>query len=306
VAGLLERGRARFARPVAGVLAALGVVVVAGVAIAVSVAGAAPARSMTAVRLPDTGYLDRVTAVSYPSASTMSTSSPSPTATVVPSAARVAAAAAWIRTRRGVVGFAVVDSSGHLSGYHVNTRFVTASVVKAMLLVGYLRTHPTLSSWARSTLMTMIHVSDNSCATAIYDIVGDSGLRKVAKAAGMQNFSVAYSWGRAQLTPADQARFFYEMDRLIPAKYVTFARSLLSHITSTQSWGIPATARPAGWTVFFKGGWRGTTRGQLVHQIARLEGHGVTFSMAVMTDGDPSMAYGEATISGVTKRLLGL
>jgi hypothetical protein len=60
------------------------------------------------------------------------------------------------------------------------------------------------------------------------------------------------------------------------------------------------------WTVFFKGGWRGTSRGQLVHQVARLEKGRTTFSVAIMTDGDPSMGYGINTITGVMQRLPGL
>ncbi len=71
-----------------------------------------------------------------------------------------------------------------------------------------------------------------------------------------------------------------------------------------SSWGIPALGRPRGCEVFFKGGWRSTGLGQLVHQIARLEGHRRVFSIAVMTDGDPSMGYGIATIQGVTTALL--
>ena len=43
----------------------------------------------------------------------------------------------------------------------------------------------------------------------------------------------------------------------------------------------------------------------LVHQVARLERHGQTISIAVMTDGDPDMDYGIATVQGVTARLLG-
>ena len=42
----------------------------------------------------------------------------------------------------------------------------------------------------------------------------------------------------------------------------------------------------------------------LVHQIARLVGHRHTFSIAVMTDGDPDMSYGIDTIQGVTAALL--
>jgi hypothetical protein len=200
----------------------------------------------------------------------------------------------------------VVDSRGTLHGYDAGEQFVTASVVKAMLLVAYLRSHATLSDSAAATLTEMIEISDNDDAFEMYNIVGAQGMYAVAAAARMRRFSVATDWTYAEITPADQARFFYEMDRLIPAHYDAFARHLLSHVAAYESWGIPAVARPAGWTVFFKGGWRGTVRGQLVHQIARLERNGQTISIAVMTDGDPDMDYGIATISGVTARLLGV
>ncbi len=62
-------------------------------------------------------------------------------------------------------------------------------------------------------------------------------------------------------------------------------------------------ARPRGWSVYFKGGWRGTDRGQLVHQAARLKRHRERVAIAVMTDGDPSMAYGIDTIEGVARKL---
>jgi hypothetical protein len=152
----------------------------------------------------------------------------------------------------------------------------------------------------------MIEVSDNNAATAIYGVVGDAGLYRLASAAGMTRFSVSVSWARALITPADQARFFYRMDRLVPERHRAFARYLLSHVTFSQSWGIPVATRPAGWAVFFKGGWRGTSRGQLVHQVARLERGQTMCAMAVMTDGDPSMSYGIDTIRGVAARLLGL
>jgi hypothetical protein len=227
--------------------------------------------------------------------------------TTVAATPEVKVATAWLRTRHGVVAYAFVDGHGRLFGYNTSKRFVTASVVKAMLLVAYLRGHRILSATSRTTLTNMIHVSDNNAATTIYRAVGDRGLRAVAKAAGMKHFSVSVSWGRARLTPADQARFFAGMDALIPVKHRTFARYLLSHISSDQSWGIPAIARPRGWRVFFKGGWRTTSAGQLVHQVARLERKGSgTMAIAVMTDGDPSMAYGIATIRGVTARLLGI
>jgi hypothetical protein len=120
----------------------------------------------------------------------------------------------------------------------------------------------------------------------------------------MTDFSNSGDWAQAQLSAADQTRFFFEMDSLIPSEFVGYARFLLSTIAGYESWGIPSVARPLGYRVFFKAGWRPTALGQLVHQIARLEGHGRVFSLAIMTDGDPSMDYGIQTLDDVARALL--
>ena len=223
---------------------------------------------------------------------------------VFPSPAAIARAIAWLKGRSGVTAVAVVDTAGVLHGWHQDDRFVTASVIKAMLLVEYLRSHATVSAWARATLTPMIEVSDNNAAQAIYRVVGDGSLYALAKAAGMTRFSIAGQLFGAQLTAADQARFFYRLPGLVPAAHRAFALYLLSHVVSYQSWGIPAAARPLGWRVWFKGGWRGTSIGQLVHQVARLSKGPRTFSMAVFTNGDPSQVYGITTIQGVAARLV--
>ena len=223
---------------------------------------------------------------------------------VYPSQASIDRAIAWLKQRAGVTSVAVVDTAGVLHGWHQNTHFVTASVIKAMLLVEYLRTHKTLSSSALATLTPMIEVSDNNAAEAIYHVVGDAGLYALAKAAGMTNFAIYGELFGAQLTTADQARFFYRLPALVPAAHRALALYLLSHVVSYQSWGIPAVARPRGWQVWFKGGWRGTDIGQLVHQVARLNKGPRTFSMAVFTNGDPGQGYGIETIQGVAARLL--
>jgi hypothetical protein len=214
----------------------------------------------------------------------------------------------YLSGRAGVKAFAVVTTEGRLYGANVHRRFVSASVVKAMLLVAYLRKlhheQRGLDSYSRSLLYPMIHVSDNTAATKVWSIVGDSRLRRLAKHAGMKDFSIEGIWANAMISAADQARFFYDIKRLVPHKFRHYALDLLSHITSSQSWGIPAVARPRGWKVFFKGGWRGTSRGQLVHQVARLERSDSRIAMAVMTDGDPSMGYGIQSIEGTAGRLL--
>jgi hypothetical protein len=225
-----------------------------------------------------------------------------------PGRRRIAKAKSVLASRGAHTGFAVIGSEDRIYGVHLHRTFVSASVVKAMLLVAYLdlvhRQHRGLDSNDRSILEPMIHTSDNNAATRAYDTVGDAGLYRVARRAHMKDFSVSGFWANAQISAADQARFFFEMDRLLPHRFRAYADYLLSHIAGYESWGIPAEARPAGWKVFFKGGWRGTSRGQLVHQVARLEKGGERIAIAVMTDGDPSMDYGIGTIEAVTRALV--
>jgi hypothetical protein len=232
-----------------------------------------------------------------------------------PSAAAIARAESYLTGRGGHTAIAVVDTEGRLHGAHVNDQFITGSVVKAMLLVAYLRRLDAMGqhrvdSSSNDILYPMIHVSDNNAATRCWDVVGNTGLYAVAQAAGMTHFSVDTSaswgseWGAALLTTHDQARFFFEMDSLIPKEFVGYARNLLSHIAGYESWGIPAIARPLGYDVFFKAGWRPSPDTFLVHQIARLEKAGHRFSLAIMTDGDPDMGYGIDTIQGATQALL--
>jgi hypothetical protein len=220
----------------------------------------------------------------------------------------VIAAAHYISARAGEHAFAVYDNEHKLSGLNVHLRFHSASVVKAMLLVAYLQTlaaqHRGLSAQSTGLLYPMIHSSDNNAATAIDAIVGDAGLERVARQAGMSDFQVVAGWWAfTEISAADMARFFYLQDRLIPGQFDGYARWLLSHIEPDESWGIPLAARPYGFEVFFKGGWLPRSEG-LVNQAARLERGRDTFAMAVLTRGDPSMGYGEETLAGVASQLV--
>src|SRR5262249_36508307 len=121
----------------------------------------------------------------------------------------VARALAWARGRAGVPAFAVLDGEGHLRGLRLSVRYPSARVVKAMLLVAALRHDGShrVPAAQRALLGPMIRVSDNKAAEAVFDLVGRGGLAGVARAAGMRQFSVSYLFD-AQLTAADQARFF--------------------------------------------------------------------------------------------------
>jgi hypothetical protein len=238
-----------------------------------------------------------------------------------PSAARVLAAERYLAQRAGIGAFAVVDSHGNIAGANIRRRFHTASIVKAMMLVAYLRMldarHRSLDAAGTALLYPMIHASDNAAASAVLAIVGQSALDRVAADAHMDDFEPASGWWAfTEVSAADLARFFSAFDSLVPPRFDRYARSLLAGIEPSQSWGIAAVARPE-FDVFFKGGWLPESEG-LVNQAARLERPGITFSLAVLTQANPStasqplrtkaveaMQYGEQTIAGVTERLLG-
>jgi hypothetical protein len=223
----------------------------------------------------------------------------------VPSPQRIESVKRYLRARAGINSFSVMDSRGHLHGLAQGRAYVTASVIKAMLLVAYLRKigNRLPDAAERGALGPMITVSDNGAATSIYHRVGDAALRRLAGRAGMRRFSVAVSWGYAHFSAADQARFMARFDELTPPRSRGYARRLLSSIASWQRWGFSRYSLASGWKTFFKGGWRGTGRGRLVHEVALFERHRTRFSLAVLTDGNPSMGYGTATLRGVAARL---
>lgn len=225
-----------------------------------------------------------------------------------PSARRVGAADRYIERRAGRKAFAVDDDDGDVKGFDIHSRFHSASCVKSMLLVAYLRMvaheHRPLDDDDRAVLYPMIHSSDNDAATDALEAVGEDALNRVARDAHMTNYvSGGGTWGFTEVSAADLARFFYNQDKLIPRRFDGYARWLLSGIEVGESWGIPAVARPE-FSVFFKGGWLPEIEG-LVNQAARLERPGIKFGLAVLSTHDPSMEYGEQTIEGVTARLLG-
>jgi beta-lactamase class A len=219
----------------------------------------------------------------------------------------VAAAQRYARGREGLVSFAVVGSDGRTGGLAEDRSYVSASVVKALLLAAELRRLDDgglpLDDSTRGLLASMITWSDNEAADMIYARVGDAGLAAVAGRAGMERFSAGGHWSAAQITAADMASFFSRLGRSLPESTDGFAKGLLGSVVKEQSWGIPQAAG-ADWEVRFKGGWRATERGQLVHQAAELRRGGERVGLAVLTDAQPSRGYAVATVRGVAERLL--
>jgi D-alanyl-D-alanine dipeptidase len=224
-----------------------------------------------------------------------------------PPAPRIRAVRRYLSGRGGLNSFALIDSWGRVRGFARDRVYITASVVKAMLLVSYLRSignrMPDASE--RAALGPMITVSDNGRATSIYRRVGDAALIRLARRAGMRTFGVSGFWGNATFSALDQARFFRVFDRLTPPRSRGYARRLLSSIVPWQRWGFSRYSLAAGFRTYFKGGWRGTSSGRLVHEAALFVRGGQRVSMAVLTDGNPSHDHGAETLRGVAARIFG-
>jgi beta-lactamase class A len=232
----------------------------------------------------------------------------STTESVVPTRDRLRDAVDYAQRRTGIVSVAVIDSDGRLHGWHAERTYTSASVVKSMLLAAELERLRAggleLDGTTRALLEGMITWSDNEAADAIYARVGDQGLYDVAEAVGMRDFSCAGHWSVAQISARDMAGFMFQLDDVLVGPHAGFAKGLLADIVKEQRWGIP-DGIGRGWHIYFKGGWRATELGQLVHQAALLERKGNRIAIAVLTDGQPTQADGVETLRGVAGRLAG-
>jgi hypothetical protein len=220
---------------------------------------------------------------------------------------RMAAAERYAQTRSGTITFAVVDEAGRLHGYHARDVAPSASVLKAMLLVAYLRRPDVrgreLEQWERDLLAPMIQRSDNAAASRMVGLVGEARLDALGKAAGMEHFRLHWPiWGQSEITPRGQALFFHRIDRLVPARHRRYAMHLLATVVRSQRWGVGRV--PHGpWSVYFKGGW-GSGTGLVDHQVALYRVGAERFSLALFTRFDPNHEYGKETLRGLATRLL--
>jgi beta-lactamase class A len=211
----------------------------------------------------------------------------------------------WAQQRQGTVAFAV-RTDARLFGRRLDRQFPSASVVKAMLMVAYLRSADVrgraLTDADRALLSPMIRYSDNDSASRVRDIVGNEALTRLARKAGMSRFVAHPAWGLSLITARDQTKLFLRLDELLPQRHRSYALWLLRRIVPEQRWGL-ARAVPDGWRLHFKGGW-GAGTGAVDHQVGLLVRDGHRVAVAVLTVGSPSHDYATATLEGVARRLL--
>ena len=214
-----------------------------------------------------------------------------------------------LSSRSGTVGVSFVDlSSGVVCDVRGDRHFVSASVVKTAILATLLfqteQRHGSLTASERRLATAMITRSDNAAASALWrHIGGASGLRCFLSAAGMTQTvpGSGGTWGLTQITAQDQIKLLRllatDNSVLIPTARA-YELGLMKRVIAGQRWGAPAGA-PAGEVVAVKNGWLPLAAGGW-----RVNTTGVGFGrrsylLAVLSDGNPSMAYGVRTVSRV-------
>ncbi len=198
----------------------------------------------------------------------------------------------------------------------------TASIVKVEIMGALLRQAELTGrplTQAQSALMTaMIENSDNTAATTLWNEAGGpSAIGRFDRSIGMHQTTPSTltfipgtqlpGWGLTTTSARDQvtliSKFAYpnlvfnEADR-------GYGLSLMEHIEADQGWGVTGGV-PAGTIVALKNGWVPIPPTNLwqVDSIGWISGHGRNYVLAVLTEGNPSEAYGIETIQTIAAKV---
>lgn len=213
------------------------------------------------------------------------------------------------RGRVSAVAVRVDDPGKRLECWlHSARHFDSASVVKVTILGALLRKaldhHRYLTHTEAALATAMITSSDNDAASALWAELGHEYLQHFLNLAGMKQTVLGPGgyWGLTQITAHDQARLL----RLLLSKNPVLDRAsrryalrLMAQVIPAQRWGVPAGA-PHRLTVHVKNGWLPLpAHGWRVHSIGCFTGRHGSYSIVVLTQNNPSMAYGIHTIGAI-------
>jgi len=178
-----------------------------------------------------------------------------------------------------------------------------------MILVAVLRRYAPqqLPTNVQALLVSMIEDSSDPAADAAFAYINSAAIAQVAADAHMSDFQLCtddplYVLGNSLIDADDQARFFAQIDQLLPASTRSWALGLLSH-PQAGDWGI-VTAVQDG-TVYAKAGWRpesGDSDWTVVQgaQIAT----DTTVGLAILTQHNPTQQSGIDAITAIAQLAL--
>jgi hypothetical protein len=214
--------------------------------------------------------------------------------------------------RASTVGFKEIDSAtGVTCSYHPTYHFYAASVIKVTILATLLRTaqeqHRSLTARERRLAWLMITQSDNDAATDLWNQLGMRRLQHLLNLANMTQTKLAHAWGLSLLTAHDEILLLSLLsgpNKILSLDSRLYAQYLMSHVISSQRWGVPAGA-PTTVTVHVKNGWLPypVSSNWVINSVGffRAKHPFRVYEIAMLTHNNPTMAYGIHTIEGVAQ-----
>jgi beta-lactamase class A len=228
------------------------------------------------------------------------------------------AAAAYLATRAGPVGVAVVVPSRN-AVYTANgdRPFHMASVAKVAILLAVLdqtlREERDLTPAERVLLEDMITVSDNAAATVLWDQLGGAGgVGAYLSAIGLAGIEANHgdAWGASWASPRAVALLLAKLagGEVLDPPRRALALQLLSAVTPEQRWGVTAgipEVVPEGTVIAVKDGWYPAGCGWWVNSAGAVlpGGEQPAYTIAVLTGEQPTLADGIETIEGLSARI---
>jgi len=218
---------------------------------------------------------------------------------------------AALRGRVSSVAVGVDDPGRGLACWLNNSRhFDSASVVKVIILGALLRKaldqHRYLTGTEAARARAMITRSGNTAASALWAELGHRYLQHFLNLAKMKETVLGPGgyWGLTQITAHDEVlllRLLLHKNRVLDTASRRYALSLMAQVIPSERWGVPAGA-PTRLTVHVKNGWLPrATHGWRIHSIGCFTGRGGGYSIVVLTENNPTMAYGVRTIEAIAR-----
>jgi beta-lactamase class A len=209
------------------------------------------------------------------------------------------------------VSAAVLDLESGDSAVYGDGAFDTASIVKVDILAALLLQHQEagtrLSAREKAYATTMIENSDNTSASALWDIIGKApGLDAANEKLGLTGTRGGDGalWGLTRTTAADQLTLLQQVfgdDSELSESSRSYVRELMGRIAVDQRWGVSAAADGSGWAL--KNGWlpRSTTGLWDINSVGRVTVDGHAYLVAVLSNGNSTQAKGISLVEAAAK-----
>ncbi len=166
----------------------------------------------------------------------------------------------------------------------------------------------------------MIENSNNDAATALlHDVGGARAVQSFDNSIGMTGTTVSTKefipgstlpgWGLTTTTARDEVRLvskFAFRNTVLSDASRSFGLNLMEHVESDQAWGVSGGV-PSGVTVALKNGWLpadlANSTDYQIDSIGWIRGNGRDYVLAVLSNGNPTMGDGIATINYIAARI---